>query len=81
MKDKLKAVREFREDFKKKFFFDVTGVINVFALMLVSVFFLPFMSLLFDVNIFYLFVMLQTANMVFTLWVWSEVKKMRKEKV
>ncbi len=79
MVNKLKAISEFRDDFKKRFFFDVTGFLNVFLLMLVSVFFLPVLSIIFDVNIFYFFVMLQSANMVFTLWVWSEVKKIGKK--
>jgi hypothetical protein len=81
MVDKLKAVKEFREKFKKKFFFDVTGFVNVFFLMFISVFSMPFITNIFNFNAYYFFVMLQTANLVFVLWVWFEVKKMRREKI
>lgn len=72
--DRLKFIKEFRKEFKKKFFFDVTGLFNLVALMVVCLFFLPLMSIYFGVNVYYFFIMLQTANMVFTYWVWNEIR-------
>ena len=78
MKDKLRFITDFRNDFKKRFYVDVTGFANVMILMIISVLFLPLVAVYFSINIYYFFVMLQTANMVFTLWVWNEVKNKKK---
>lgn len=80
MVNKVGAVERFRREFKKRYFFDTTGFITMLVLMLLSVVLMPIASIFFNIDLLYFFVMLQSANMAITLWVWSEVKKMRKEK-
>lgn len=79
MIDKFKFVKNFRREFRKKFFFDVTGFVNVFVLMLFSVLFLPLLAWYFKINFLFFLIILQIASMVFTLWVWNEVRKVRKD--
>lgn len=79
MVNRAKFVSEFRKKFRKRFFIDLTGVFNVVVLMVSSVVFLPLVAVYFNISIFHFFIILQIANMVFNLWIWHEVRNMRKE--
>lgn len=77
--DKESFVQRFRESFRKKFFIDVTGVIITFLFLGSSVFFIPFLSAFFDIGQFYIIIILQSAQMIFLMYLWIEIIRLRKD--
>jgi hypothetical protein len=78
--EKENFVKRFRQEFKKRFYFDITGFVIAVVLLCAFTFLIPLVSLFFDISLYYVFIILQSGTLIMLAWIWNELKNKDKYK-